>query len=75
MDNGRVLALATTLAHESCESVSVADAGRLLDGARNVVVVVAEFVGEQLDLVWGITDCIEQYGEASRHGHTLLCGH
>lgn len=52
MDYGRVLALSTTFTHKSCESVSVADAGRLLDGATNVVIVVAEFVGEQLDLVW-----------------------
>ena len=75
MDNGRVLASAATLTHESCKSVGVADACWLLDGARHVVVVVAELEREQLDLVWGLLDCIVQHSEAGGHGHALTGGH
>ena len=75
MDDGRLLALATTLAHESCKSVGIADASWFLDGTRNVVVVVAKLESEQLDLVWGLLDCIVQHRETGGHGHTLTSGH
>jgi len=70
-----LFASAATLAHESCKSVGVADAGWLLDSARHIVVIVAELEGEQLDLVWGLLHCIIQHREAGRHGHALTSGH
>ena len=72
---GGLFAFATTLTYKGCKSVGVADACWLLDGARHVVVVVAELEGEQLDLVWGLLDCIVQHSEAGGHGHALTGGH
>lgn len=71
VDHRRLLAFASTLAHKSCKSVSVADAGGLLDGTRDVVVVVAELESQKLYLVWGLPHCVIQHGEAGRHSHTL----
>ena len=75
VDHRRLLAFATTLTHKSRKSVGVADAGWLLDRSGHVVVVVAEFESQQLDLVWGLPDCIVQHGETSRHCHTLPSSH
>ena len=52
--------------------MSVPDGCWLLDGPRHVVVGVAEFVGEELDLVWRLSDGIVDDSVASGRRETLL---
>ena len=51
MHLGRVDLLGSSFSNESSKSVSVANAGRFLDGSRHVVVVMTKLVREQLNLV------------------------
>lgn len=70
---GGLLVAATTLANEGGQPVSISDAGWLLDGTGNVVVVVAQFESEQLDLVGRGAHCVVQHAEAGGRRHSLAC--
>lgn len=54
--------------------MGVPDAGGLLDGPADVVVGVAEFVGEQLNLVGGLADGVVDHGVAGGSRKALLGG-
>lgn len=71
---GRLLAFSASLTDESCETMCIPDGSGLLDRAGDVVVGVAEFVGEQLDLVRRFADAIMDDCVASRGGESLLGG-
>jgi hypothetical protein len=68
----RLLALATSLTNQGSESVSVPDGSGFLDRPRNIVVGVAELVGEELDLVRGLSNSIVNHSVASGGCETLF---
>ncbi len=69
----RFLSFSTSLADQGCKSVSVSDGGGFFDGPRHIVVGVAELVGQELDLVWRLTNRIVEDGVPHRGGKTLFC--
>ena len=75
VDHGWLLVATATLANKGCQAMRIADAGRLLDGARDVVVVVAQLERQQLHLVGGRLHCVEQHREASGRRHALSGRH
>ena len=56
------LAFSASLTDQGSKSVCVPDGGGFLDGARDVVVGVAELVGQELDLVGRLTDGVVKDG-------------
>lgn len=71
----RLLVFSSTLTYECGKSVSVSYTRRLLNGTRDIVVSVAKFVSQQLNLVRGRSNCVIDDGEASRRSHSLTCSH
>lgn len=63
VDNRGFFVLSTSLANKRSKSVSVSNAGRFLDGTRHVVVSVTEFVGQQFNLIWRLSDAIVDHSE------------
>jgi len=64
-DNRRLFVLSTSLANQSSKSVSISNAGWLLDCTRHVVVSMAEFVSQALNLIWRLSDAIVDHGESA----------
>ena len=54
------LALAASFSNECSQSVSIPDARGFFDGARDIVVGVAELIGQKLNLVWRLLDAVIQ---------------
>lgn len=75
VDHGRLLVATTTLAHQSSQSVCISNAGWLLDGTGDVVVVVAQLEGQQLNLVGRLANSVEQDTEAGWGRHALAGSH
>lgn len=70
----RFLSFTTSLTDQGCKSVSVSDGGGFFDGARHVVVGVAEFVGQEFDLVRGVSDAVVKDGVPHWGCQALLSG-
>jgi hypothetical protein len=70
-----LLVSSSTLTYKSSKSVSISDTRGLLDGTRDVVVSVAKFVGQQLNLVWGRPYGVIDDGEPSWSSHALTSSH
>lgn len=62
----------SALTNKSCQPMSVANARWLFDRSRNIVIGVAELVGEQLNLVWSFFDIVVEDCELGWGSHTLL---
>jgi len=72
VDFGRSTSFTSSLTDERCQSVGIADARRFLDRSRDIVVGVAEFISEQLNLVRALHDLVIQDGELGGGRHALL---
>ena len=72
MDYRRFLVSASSFSNESSQSVSIPDAWGFLDCPRDIVVCVAEFVGQELNLVWRFPNGIMNHSVSGRSGHALL---
>ena len=66
------LVLASALANKGGQAMGVTDAGGLFDGAGDVVVGVAELVGQVFNLVWRSSNRVVQYSKPGRSRHALL---
>lgn len=75
MDHWRSLLSATALSDESSQAMSIANARWLFDGARDVVVGVAQLVGQQLDLIRGLLHVVVDDLKLRGRAHSLLRSH
>jgi len=57
---------------ECCQSVGIADARRFLDRSRDIVVGVAELIGQELNLVRTLSNLVIEDGELGWCSHALL---
>ena len=75
VDYWGLLVSSSTLTNEGSKSVSISDAGWLLNRTRDIVVGVAKFVSQQLNLVWRTSNCVIDDSEPCRSSHALTSSH
>jgi hypothetical protein len=72
MNNRRSLLSATAFTNQSCQAMSIANAGWFLNSTRNIVISMTKLVSQTLHFVRRLTHIIINHRETSRRTHTLL---